>query len=52
MEKKGMVTRDDTETSEQKRRIREERAKLVAEQAADKIDREIERRHIGRRHDG
>ena len=52
MEKKGLVTRDDTATSEQKERIRQERAKLVAEQAADKIDREIERRHIGRRHDG
>ena len=52
MEKKGMVKRDDTATSEQKLRTREERAKLVAEQAADKIDREIEQRHIGRRHDG
>ena len=52
MEKKGMVKRDDTSTSEQKQRIRDERAKRVAEDASDKIDREIERRHIGRRHDG
>ena len=47
-----MVKRDDTSTSEQKQRIRDERAKRVAEDASDKIDREIERRHIGRRHDG
>ena len=52
MEKAGMVTRDDTATSEQKQRIRDERAKLVAEDASDKIDREIEQRHIGNRHDG
>lgn len=52
MEKKGMVTRDDTATSDQKQRIRDERAKRVAEDASDKIDREIERRHIGNRHDG
>ena len=51
-ERDGLVKRDDTATSEQKLRIREERAKLVAEQAVDKIDREIEQRHIGRRHDG
>lgn len=52
MEKKGAVTRDDTATSEQKQRIRDERAKLVAADASDKIDREIEQRHIGNRHDG
>jgi len=52
MEKKGMVKRDDTSTSEQKQRIRDERAKIVAEDASDKIDREIEQRHIGNRHDG
>ena len=52
MEKEGMVTRDDTATSEQKQRIRDGRAKLVAADASDKIDREIEQRHIGNRHDG
>ena len=52
MEKKGRVTRDDTTTSEQKERIRKERAKIIADDASDKIDIEIERRHIGRRHDG
>ena len=52
MEKDGLVTRDDTDTSEQKQRVRNERAKLVAEDASDKIDREIEQRHIGNRHDG
>ena len=52
MEKKGIVKRDSQEVSEQKRRQRDDLAKKVAEQAADKIDREIEQRHIGRRHDG
>jgi hypothetical protein len=49
---KGMIKQDDTATSEQKQRIRAERAKLVAADAADKIDREIEQRHVGNRHDG
>lgn len=48
----GLIKRDDVSTSEQKERIRKERAKLVAEDASDKIDREIEQRHIGNRHDG
>jgi len=48
----GLIKRDDVSTSEQKERIRQERAKLVAEDASDKIDREIEQRHIGNRHDG
>jgi hypothetical protein len=48
----GLIKRDDVGTSEQKERIRKERAKLVAEDASDKIDREIEQRHIGNRHDG
>ena len=52
MERDGFVKRDDTATSEQKQRIRDERAKLVAADAADKIDREIEQRHVGNRHDG
>ena len=52
LEKQGRVTRDDTATSAQKQRIRDERAKLVAADAADKIDREIEQRHVGNRHDG
>ena len=52
LEKAGLVTRDDAATSEQKARTRADLAKKVAEQAADKIDREIEQRHIGRRHDG
>lgn len=52
MERDGAVTRDDTETTAQKERTRAERAKEVAAQSADKIDREIEQRHIGRRHDG
>jgi hypothetical protein len=52
MEKEGIVKRDSQEVSEQKRRQRDDLAKKVAEQAADKIDREIEQRHIGRRHDG
>lgn len=52
MERDGLVHRDDEKVAEQKARTRAERAKKVAEQAADKIDREIERKHIGRRHDG
>lgn len=52
LEQQGLVKRDDTTTSEQKQRIRDERAKIVAEDASDKIDREIEQRHIGNRHDG
>jgi len=48
----GLIKRDDVSTSEQKERIRKERAKLVAQDASDKIDREIEQRHIGNRHDG
>ena len=51
-EKAGLVKRDDTKTSDQKQRIRKERAKLIADDASDKIDREIEQRHIGNRHDG
>ena len=52
LEKKGIVKREDSVTGEQRERIRKERAKKVAEQAVDKIDKEIERRHIGNRHDG
>lgn len=52
MARDGFLKRDDTATADQKKRTRNERAKRVAEDAADKIDREIERRHIGRRHDG
>lgn len=50
--KAGMIKADDVSTSEQKERIRKERAKLVADDVSDKIDREIEQRHIGNRHDG
>jgi len=52
LEKDGVIKRNDTETAAQRKRIIEDRAKKVAEQASDKIDREIERKHIGRRHDG
>ena len=52
MERDGLGHYEDAETAAQKERIRNERAKVIADDASDKIDREIERRHIGNRHDG
>jgi len=50
--KRGVIKKASEEQAAERNRIMDERAKKVAEQAADKIDREIEQRHIGRRHDG
>ena len=52
LEKEGVVKKLDTTTAEQKKRIIDDRARKVAEQADDKITNEFERKHVGRRHDG
>ena len=50
--KQGRVRRATETEATERNRIIDDRAKKVAEQAADKIDREIEKKHVGRRHDG
>jgi hypothetical protein len=48
----GMIKKLDEETAAEKKRITDERARIVADQAKDKITREIDKKHVGRRHDG
>tara|TARA_R100000152_G_C6672587_1_gene108537 strand:+ start:173 stop:712 length:540 start_codon:yes stop_codon:yes gene_type:complete len=51
-QKRGIAQKLDETTAEQKKRIIDERAKIVADQASDKINNEFEKKHVGRRHDG
>jgi hypothetical protein len=48
----GMIKKLDEEAAAEKKRITDERARIVADQAKDKITREIDKKHVGRRHDG
>ena len=47
----GIAKPLDAETAVQKKRIQDERARKVAEQASDKLS-DIDKKHVGRRHDG
>jgi len=48
----GLIHKLDEETAAEKKRITAERAKIIADQAKNKITREIDKKHVGRRHDG
>lgn len=52
LEKQGLVKKRDQTGTEQKERIIRERAKVVADDADEHITREIDKKHVGRRHDG
>jgi len=49
--KAGIAKPLDAETAAEKKRIQDERSKIIMDQASDKLT-DIERQHAGRRHDG
>lgn len=48
----GVIKKIDENAAAEKKRIASERAKVVAEKAKEHITREIDQKHVGRRHDG